>query len=71
MCVLKMKWRFLDDGGEPAAPLLTSWLDSGLGTETLETVKCGTGGGVSAVSTWEEISDLVSIWSNQQSLLSN
>ena len=51
-----MKWRILDDDGGPAAPLLTSWLCSGLGTETLETVKCGTGDGVAPVSTWEEIS---------------
>lgn len=56
MRVLKMKWRILGDDDGPAAPLLTSWLVSCLGTETLETVKCGTGDGARPVSTWVEIS---------------
>lgn len=34
--------------------VLTSWLASSLGTETLETVKCGTEAVV--VSTWEDSS---------------
>lgn len=37
----------------PTVPL-TLWLSSGLGTETLETVKCGTE--MAPVSTWEDIS---------------
>lgn len=42
----------MDDGG-PADLLLTSWLASCFGTETLETVKCGTGDGATPESTWE------------------
>lgn len=56
LCVLKMKWRFVEGDRGPAAPLLTSGLGSCLGTETLETVKCGTGDGARPVSTWGEIS---------------
>lgn len=51
----------------PDVASLTSELDSCFGTETLETVKCGTGDGVGPVSTWEEISVALWIWSNQQS----
>lgn len=40
----------------PDVVSLTSELDSCFGTETLETVKCGTGDGARPVSTWEEIS---------------
>lgn len=39
---VKMKWKNVDHAYEPAAPL-TSHLGPCLGTETLETVKCGTG----------------------------
>lgn len=38
-----------------AAPLLTSGPAPGLGTETLETVKCGSGV-MGLESTWEELS---------------
>lgn len=40
----------------PDSASLTSPTDSGLGTETLETMNCGTGDGVRPVSTLEEIS---------------
>lgn len=48
MKVLGRRW--------PQAVLLTSCLGSCLGTETLETVKCGTGGWTTPVSTQEKIS---------------
>lgn len=38
----------------PDVATLTSELDSCFGTETLETLKCGTGDVVRPVSTWEE-----------------
>lgn len=40
----------------PDVGALTSELDSCFGTETLETVKCGSGDGARPVDTWEEIS---------------
>ena len=40
----------------PDVASLTSELDSCFGTETLETVNCGTGDVARPVSTWEEIS---------------
>jgi len=53
-CVgVKDEMEVLGGDGGPAAALLTSRLGSCLGTETLETVKCGT-----VDEAWEEISVL-------------